>query len=56
MDINVLNLGYGWKSRYILVVERASHIAAGEVHFKRLNGVRLQGPGVNTLICTFKLA
>ena len=37
---NVLNLGYGWESRYILVVGRASHIAAGEVCFRRLKGWR----------------
>ena len=40
IDRNVLNLGYGWESRYILVVVRASHIAAGEVCFRRLKGWR----------------
>ena len=40
IDRNVLNLGYGWESRYILVVGRASHIAAGEVCFRRLKGQR----------------
>ena len=40
MDRNVLNLGYGLESRYILVVGRASHIAAGEVCFRRLKGWR----------------
>ena len=40
IDRNVLNLGYGWESRYILVVGRASHIAAGEVCFRRLKGWR----------------
>ena len=36
IDRNVLNLGFVWESRYILVVGRASHIAAGEVCFRRL--------------------
>ena len=36
IDRNVLNLGYGWESRYILVVGRA----CGEVYFRRLNGWR----------------
>ena len=40
IDRKVLNLGYGWESRYILVVWRASHIAAGEVCFRRLKGWR----------------
>ena len=38
IDRNFLNLGYGWESRYIFVVGRASHIAAGEVYFRRLKG------------------
>ena len=42
IDRNVLNLGNGWESRYILVVGRASHIAAGEMYFKRLKGWRRQ--------------
>ena len=37
-DRNVLNLGYGWESRYILVAGSASHIAAGEMYFRRLKG------------------
>ena len=42
IDRNVLNLGNGWESRYILVVGRASHIAAGEMYFRRLKGWRTQ--------------
>ena len=40
IDRGVLNLGYGWESRYILVMGRASHIAVGEVEFRRLKGWR----------------
>ena len=40
IDRNVLNLGYGWESRYILVVTRTSHIAGGEMYFRRLKGWR----------------
>ena len=40
IDRSVLNLAYGWESRYILVVGRASHIAAGEICFRRLEGWR----------------
>ena len=40
IDRNVLNLGYGWESRYILVVTRTSHIAGGEMCFRRLKGWR----------------
>ena len=36
IDRNVLNSGYGCESTYILVVGRASPIAAGEVCFRRL--------------------
>ena len=39
IDRNVLNLSQGG-TRYILVVERASHIAAGEVQLRRPKGSR----------------
>ena len=40
IDRNVLNLGYGWESGYILAVGRASHIAVGEMYIRRLKGWR----------------
>ena len=40
IDRNALNLGYGWESRYILVVGRTSHIAGVEMYFRRLKGWR----------------
>ena len=40
IDRDVLNLGYGWESRYLLVVGRTNHIAVGEVQLRRLKGWR----------------